>query len=156
MYDPNQDTTIRRQEEFRAQIAARRATLAPALNHTVAHIQSAPLQNEWFADVMMRRRKLAELDACPPFTVQVTEDCEDCGGSGHDHGSLDPNYWEPCPAEGCIDGKVTFTRNYLAEAFRIAAGADGAPVTVEREHLIALTTYARQTVAALMESKEAA
>jgi hypothetical protein len=105
---------------------------------------------EWFARVMDRRRALQEIEECPPFTIEVTMDCEDCGGTGRDQHSLEFEY---CPAAGCIDGKVKVMRQYLAEAFRIAAGE---AIPVEKGHLVALTVYARQTVSALMAAKEAA
>ena len=52
-------------------------------------------------------------------------------------------------------GKETILRNYLAEAFRIAANPQ-ANLQLERAHLVALTAYARQTVNALMSVQEVA
>jgi hypothetical protein len=51
--------------------------------------------------------------------------------------------------------KEAILRNYLAEAFRIAANPQ-ANLPVERAHVVALTAYARQTVNALMSVQEVA
>ena len=116
-------------------------------------VRKAPTQNkEWFARVMDRRRALQEIEECPPYTVETTVECEDCSGTGTNLYNSNPFEWEPCEGHGCIDGKVKVMRQYLAEAFRIAAGEK---ITVEAGHLTALTAYARATVSALM-AKEAA
>lgn len=116
-------------------------------------VRKAPTQNkEWFARVMDRRRAIQEIEECPPYTVEVETVCEDCDGTGRDRYSSNPFEFEPCDAQGCNDGKVKVMRQYLAEAFRIAAGEQ---ITVEAGHLTALTAYARATVSALM-AKEAA
>lgn len=90
-------------------------------------------------------------EVLPPFTVEVEQDCEDCGGRGYDLGERFE--FTPCPECGGTK-KQTVIRQYLAEAFRIAAGQTS--MIPERAHLVALTAYARQTVNALMAGKEAA
>ena len=90
----------------------------------------------------------------PPFSDLVEIDCQDCGGRGYDPGGINPQEAEDCPA--CHgSGKETILRNYLAEAFRIAANPQ-ANLPLERAHLVALTAYARQTVNALMSAQEVA
>jgi hypothetical protein len=82
-----------------------------------------------------------------PFVVRVEEDCEDCGGSGYDCGSLSPIEPEDCPV--CHGGrKQIVIRNYLAEAFRIAAGRSSK--LAQREHLLAVIQHCRSLVGALM------
>jgi hypothetical protein len=84
----------------------------------------------------------------------VEIDCQDCGGRGYDPGSVNPQEAEDCLAcQG--SGKESIVRNYLAEAFRIAANPQ-ANLQPERAHLVALTAYARQTVNALMSVQEVA
>jgi hypothetical protein len=79
----------------------------------------------------------------PPFSDLVEIDCQDCGGRGYDPGSVNPQEAEDCTA--CHgSGKETILRNYLAEAFRIAANPQ-ANLPLERAHLIALTAYARHS-----------
>lgn len=86
----------------------------------------------------------------PPFSDLVEIACQDCGGEGYDPGSVNTRELEDCPA--CRgSGKETILRNYLAEAFRIAADPE-ANLQLERAHVVALTAYARQTVSALMMS----
>jgi hypothetical protein len=93
-------------------------------------------------------------EALPPFSDLVEIDCQDCGGRGYDPGSVNPQEAEDCSA--CHgSGKETILRNYLAEAFRIAANPQ-ANLQLERAHLVALTAYARQTVNALMSVQEVA
>jgi hypothetical protein len=90
----------------------------------------------------------------PPFSDFVEIDCQGCGGRGYDPGSVNPQEAEDCTA--CHgSGKETILRNYLAEAFRIAANPQ-ANLQLERAHLVALTAYARQTVNALMSAQEVA
>jgi hypothetical protein len=90
----------------------------------------------------------------PPFSDLVEIDCQDCGGRGYDPGGINPQEAEDCSA--CHGtGKETILRNYLAEAFRIAANPH-ANLQLERAHLVALTAYARQTVNALMSIQEVA
>jgi hypothetical protein len=90
----------------------------------------------------------------PPFSDLVEIDCQDCGGRGYDPSSINPQEAEDCSA--CHGtGKETILRNYLAEAFRIAANPQ-ANLQLERAHLVALTAYARQTVNALMSIQEVA
>jgi hypothetical protein len=89
-----------------------------------------------------------------PFSSLVEIDCQDCGGRGYDPGGANPQEAEDCLA--CHgSGKETILRNYLAEAFRIAANPQ-ANLKLERAHLVALTAYARQTVNALMSVQEVA
>jgi hypothetical protein len=96
-----------------------------------------------------------EPEAFPPFSALVEQECEDCKGTGQDAGALDNDY-DPCShCNG--SGKETVLRKYLAEAFAIAAGQSSRPA--EKEHLVAITQYARETVSALFaqpETKEAA
>lgn len=67
---------------------------------------------------------------------------------------MDPQEPENCST--CNgSGKETILRNYLAEAFRIAADPE-ANLQFERAHLVALTVYARQTVSALLSLPEVA
>jgi hypothetical protein len=90
----------------------------------------------------------------PPFSDFVEIDCQGCGGKGYDPGGINPQEAEDCSA--CHgSGKETILRNYLAEAFRIAANPQ-ANLQLERAHLVALTAYARQTVNALMSVQEVA
>ena len=90
----------------------------------------------------------------PPFSALVEIACQDCGGKSYDHGSVNPREPEDCPT--CHgSGKETILRNYLAEAFRIAADPQ-TNLQLERDHLVALTAYARQTVSALLSLPEVA
>jgi len=86
-------------------------------------------------------------------TQMVEQDCEDCGGSGRDPGAL--NLWD---AEACATcqgaGVQTVERNYLAEAFRIAAGEShqaGGP-----EHVKAVVEHCRELVSAALTLPEVA
>ena len=90
-------------------------------------------------------------EVVPPCTVEVEQDCEECGGTGTDPGSLNP--WDREPCSRCRGSKKEIViRQYLAEAFRIAAGQSN--LAPERPHLVALTQYARQTVNALLHCED--
>jgi DnaJ-class molecular chaperone len=90
---------------------------------------------------------LEESRTKPPFVVKVEQNCEDCGGSGKDRGSLSPIDPEECPV--CHgSGKQVIVRNYLAEAFRIAAGTSS--LVAQREHLKAVIQHCRSLVGAVM------
>jgi hypothetical protein len=90
----------------------------------------------------------------PPFSDLVEIDCQDCGGRGYDPGGINPQEADYCPT--CYgSGKETILKNYLAEAFRIAANPQ-ANLQLERAHLVAIIAYARQTVNALMSAQEVA
>ncbi len=83
----------------------------------------------------------------PPQLVEVEEECEECGGSGYDCGSLSPIEPEDCPA--CFgSGKQIAVHNYLAEALRIAAG--NSSMFARREHLLAVIQHCRGLVGAVM------
>jgi hypothetical protein len=83
----------------------------------------------------------------PPYLVEVEEECEECGGSGYDCGSLSPIDPEECPA--CFgSGKQMTVHNYLAEALRIASG--NSAMLAKREHLQAVIQHCRGLVGALM------
>ena len=87
-----------------------------------------------------------------PYTVEVEMDCEECGGSGYDPGGIDPWGPEPCPV--CHGAKTqTVVRNYLAEAFRIAADP-GTTRPVERQHLVAIIQYCRELVSAFASLRD--
>lgn len=83
-----------------------------------------------------------------PFVVEHEFQCDECGGSGFDPGGIDPWGPEPCPV---CRGKGTqrITKNYLAEALRIAANPE-CLLPVERAHLVAIVQYCRQAVSAVM------
>ena len=89
-------------------------------------------------------------DPLPPFSDLVEVACQDCGGRGYDPGSVSSHEPDDCASCGG-SGKETILRNYLAEAFRIAADPN-ADLLLERAHLVALTAYARETISALMMS----
>ena len=81
------------------------------------------------------------------FIVRTEGQCEDCGGSGYDRGSVHPMEPEDCPT--CHgSGKQVVVRNYLAEALRIAAG--GSSIAAQREHLQAVIQHCRGLLGALM------
>ena len=80
-------------------------------------------------------------------TVEMEQPCEECGGSGFDPGGVDPWGPEPCPR--CHGTKIqTAVRNYLAEAFQIAANPD-CTRPVERHHLVAVIQHCREVVSAM-------
>jgi hypothetical protein len=86
-----------------------------------------------------------------PYLVEVEEECEECGGSGYDCGSLSPIEPEDCPV--CHgSGKQIVIHNYLAEALRIAAG--NSAMLAQREHLVAVIQHCRSLVSALMTISE--
>jgi DnaJ-class molecular chaperone len=89
-----------------------------------------------------------------PYSREIELNCEECGGSGFDPGAIDPWGPEVCPR--CHGAKTeTITRNYLAEAFQIAANADNQR-QVERQHLVAVIHHCRQAVSALVSLPEMA
>jgi hypothetical protein len=113
---------------------------------------SVPLESEPKA-IPPRRARTVAPEPLPPFSALVEIPCQDCGAKGYDAGSLNPHQREVCPAcQG--SGKETVLRNYLAEAFRIAADPK-TNLQLERAHLVALTAYARPTVSALIGLVEA-
>jgi hypothetical protein len=88
----------------------------------------------------------------PMYVAEVEVNCDECGGSGYDPGSLDPWGPEVCPV--CHGAKTqTITRNYLAEAFQIASNPDSLR-PIERLHLVAIIQHCRQAVSALMSLPE--
>ena len=53
-------------------------------------------------DAFARTSTGKELEASPqeiqpPYVMEVEANCEECGGSGIDHGGVDPWDLEPCP-----------------------------------------------------------
>jgi hypothetical protein len=87
-----------------------------------------------------------------PYIVEVEVNCDECGGSGFDPGGVDPWGPEPCPA--CHGAKThKMTRNFLAEAFQIAANPESTR-TVERQHLVAIIQHCRELVSALVALPE--
>jgi hypothetical protein len=87
-----------------------------------------------------------------PFVIEQEIPCEDCGGTGRDIGALDP--WDGVICPRCAgSGRETVIRNYLAEAFRIAANPE-CRVPVERVHLVAVIEYCRQVVSAVASLPE--
>jgi hypothetical protein len=114
---------------------------------------SVPLESEP-KPIPPRRARTVAPEPLPPFSALVEIPCQDCGAKGYDSGSVNPHQPEVCPAcQG--SGKETVLRNYLAEAFRIAADPK-TNLQLERAHLVALTAYARQTVSALIGLAEVA
>lgn len=80
--------------------------------------------------------------------MEVDTDCQECGGSGFDPAGIDPWGPESCPAcHGARTQKIT--RNYLAEAFRIAANPESTRA-VERQHLVVIVQYCREAVSAVV------
>jgi hypothetical protein len=93
-------------------------------------------------------------DLLARYIIEVDVACEECGGSGFDPGGLDPWGPEPCPL--CAGTKTQkIMRNYLTEAFRIAANPDSA-CPVERRHLTAVIQHCREAVSALVSLPEVA
>jgi hypothetical protein len=96
----------------------------------------------------------AQPETHPPYVLEVEVNCDECGGSGFDPGGLDPWGPEPCPA--CRGAKTRWiTRNYLAEAFQIAANPESTR-PVERQHLVAVIQHCRQAVSAVVSLPEVA
>ena len=105
-----------------------------------------PMPDQTRAGTLSRTR-----EPIPPFSDFVEVRCEDCDGTGYDvgsHQSFDP---EDCPRCGG-SGKELIFRNYLAEAFRIVSDPE-CKVEPCRQQMIALATYARQTVSALFSAE---
>jgi hypothetical protein len=93
-------------------------------------------------------------DTRAPHIIEVEVNCDDCGGSGFDPGGIDPWGPEECPR--CHGRKTqTIIRNYLAEAFQIAANPDSQR-QIERQHLVAVIQHCRQAVSALVSLPEVA
>lgn len=119
---------------------------------------SGVLPIEFVTNASMTQRsalgaKLAPANAqFADYAVELEVHCDECGGSGYDPGGIDPWGPELCPK--CHGAKTqTITRNYLAEAFRIAANPDNLR-PVERLHLVAIIQHCRQVVSALMSLPE--
>jgi hypothetical protein len=90
----------------------------------------------------------------PQHVVEVEVDCDECGGSGVDPGGIDP--WGPELCPGCHGAKTQrITRNYLAEAFQIAANPE-CTRRIERQHLVAVIQHCREAVSALVILPEVA
>jgi hypothetical protein len=96
----------------------------------------------------------ARPDLLARYIIEVDVPCEECGGSGFDPGGVDPWGPEACPV--CTGAKTQrITRNYLTEAFRIAANPDSV-CPIERRHLTAVIQHCRETVSALVSLPEVA
>jgi hypothetical protein len=93
----------------------------------------------------------------PAYLETVTIECEECGGSGRDPGSLDSIFEGEAPVCPRCHGLCiqTITRNYLSEAFAIAQNPDSRRI-VERAHIIAVIRFARAHVSALYQMPEVA
>jgi hypothetical protein len=101
-----------------------------------------------------KRAEIARPLSRHPYVLEIEVNCEECGGSGFDPGGIDPWGPEPCPA--CRGVKTRrITRNYLAEAFMIAANSESAR-PVERQHLVAVIQHCREAVSALVVLPEVA
>jgi len=93
-------------------------------------------------------KPLRSAPTCLPYIVEIEADCDECGGSGFDPGGLDP--WGPEPCRVCRGSKKQrVTRNFLAEAFQIAANPESTRA-IERQHLVAVIQHCRETVSALV------
>lgn len=100
----------------------------------------------------MHMMTAVQLRARAPYMIDVELPCDECGGSGFDPGGIDPWGPEPCPAcRGA--GTQRITKNYLAEALRIAANPE-CSLPVERAHLVAIVHYCRQAVSAVVSLPE--
>lgn len=109
------------------------------LSEARTHVQTAPALTS---------------DLLSAYIVEVEINCEECGGSGFDPGGVDPWGPEPCPkCQGAKKQRIT--RNYLAEAFQIAANPESVR-QVERAHLVAVIHHCRETVRAVMSLPEVA
>jgi len=105
-----------------------------------------------------RRTESATEGVCPAthaqYVMAIEINCEECGGSGFDPGGIDPWGPEVCPK--CRGAKTQIiTRNYLAEAFQIAANPDSTR-PIERQHLVAVIQHCREAVSALVSLPEVA
>jgi hypothetical protein len=99
-----------------------------------------------------KRAEIARPETQPPHVLEIEMNCDECGGSGFDPGGIDPWGPEPCPA--CHGAKMQrITRNYLTEAFQIAANPESTR-PVERQHLVAVIQHCRQAVSALVSLPE--
>ena len=105
------------------------------------------------------RHTTNEPGSCPakilsPYIMRVEVSCEECGGSGFDPGGIDPWGPEPCPV--CHGARTQWvTRNYLTEAFQIAANPNSSD-KVERPHLVAILQHCREVVSAMIRVPEVA
>ena len=98
--------------------------------------------------------EVGQQEVHPPYVMEVEANCEECGGSGIDHGGVDPWDLEPCPL--CQGARTQMIiRNYLAEAFQIAANPESIR-PVERQHLVAVIHHCRQAVSVLVSLPEVA
>lgn len=67
--------------------------------------------------------EITQPETQPLYIIEVEANCDECGGSGFDPGGIDPWGPEPCPAcHGA--GTQRITKNYLAEALRIAGNPE--------------------------------
>ena len=86
-----------------------------------------------------------------PWIKQVDMPCQTCGGSGYDASSVAQFDNTPdCPE--CLGaGRMTYTRNYLGEAFQAAARRDHFDERSrdESEKITAVLQFARMHVTAL-------
>jgi DnaJ-class molecular chaperone len=95
----------------------------------------------------------ASMSGLSRYAVTASQDCQDCGGSGKDPGEL--NSWDAGPCPACHgSGMESVERNYLAEAFRIAAGE--AQMAPETAHLKAVVEYCREMTSAALSLPEVA
>ena len=91
--------------------------------------------------------------ANPGQPIVVKQNCEECSGTGRDPGALNPWDAEACPT--CHGtGVQTIERNYLAEAFRIAADENHRPP--EPEHVKAVVEHCRKLASAALSLPEVA
>jgi hypothetical protein len=110
-------------------------------------------EDEWECIEALEREYRPEREAALPFSDYVEMQCEDCGGRGGDGDDPSVGYvGSECPT--CSgSGTVTVLRQYLAEAFAIAAGQSARPP--QAEHLTALASYARTVVNCYMTQRAA-
>jgi len=105
-------------------------------------------------NIYSRHQDVITIGVAFPFVVQQEIACEECGGSGFDPDGIDPWGPEVCPK--CRGAKTQIiTRNYLAEAFQIAANPDSVH-QIERRHLVAVIQHCREAVSALVSLPEVA
>lgn len=118
------------------------------------HVGSSARRYISASEVRGAVRVSASAQPPPRYIVEVEVNCDECGGSGFDSGGLDPWGPEPCPL--CHGAKTQrTTRNFLAEAFQIAANLESAR-PVERQHLVAVIQHCREAVSALVSLPEVA